>query len=90
MPRRTGRQLNIELSVGAQHALYREDGKWYHRLERFPGALFDANGYVRFESEYEYSHCPGLLIAKELHVPAGICSLPNYVRSSTSPAPHLE
>jgi hypothetical protein len=62
MRRRTGRQLNTEWNVGAQHALYREDGKWYHRLERLPAALSDAQGYVPFDSEYEYSHCAGLLI----------------------------
>ena len=80
MPRLTGRQLNQEWGVGAQHALYREDGKWYHRLGRFPAALFDARGFVRFENEHEYAHCPGLQIGKELHVPAGISSLPSYVR----------
>jgi hypothetical protein len=83
MVRRTGKKLNEEWGVGAQHSLYREDGEWYHRLERFPAALFDAHGYVLFEDEQAYRRCPGLLIGKEknwLHVPAGISSLSSYVR----------
>ena len=81
--RRTGRKLNLELGIGARHALYREDGTWYHILERFPGALFDANGYVLFETQDDYRNCPGVAIGKEknwCHIPAGIVSLPGYVR----------
>ena len=33
---------------GKAPALYREDGKWYHHLKKFPGALFDFNGYIVF------------------------------------------
>lgn len=42
----TGKKLNQKWGVGAKHALYREDGGWYHLLKNFPAALFDANGYV--------------------------------------------
>jgi len=51
MPRIYGRDLNELWQVGALHALYREDGKWYEHLERFPGALFDYNGYVIFKTK---------------------------------------
>jgi hypothetical protein len=47
----SGRALNQEWSVGAQHALYHRKGIWFHLLERFPGALFDENGYVLFETK---------------------------------------
>jgi hypothetical protein len=50
----TGRKLNEEWSVGAKHALYREDGGWYQLLKNFPAALFDANGYIFFETENDY------------------------------------
>jgi hypothetical protein len=33
----TGKILNEAWQVGAKHALYREDGKWYHQLRDFPG-----------------------------------------------------
>lgn len=83
MTRLTGRVLNKQWEVGARHALYRQDGEWYHVLKRFPGALFDANGYVVFETEVEYRRCPGMSIGSEknwTHVPAGISNLPGYVR----------
>jgi Protein of unknown function DUF262 len=75
----TGKQLNEEWSVGANHALYREDGTWYHNLTSFPGALFDANGYILFENEDEYRNCESLQIGKQLSVPDGISSIPGYV-----------
>lgn len=64
MGRANGRTLNTEWKVGAQHSLYRENGTWYHRLERFPAALFDANGYVRFETKDDLTNCPGVLIGE--------------------------
>ena len=33
----TGKQLNEEWSVGAKHALFHRNGRWYNNLERFPG-----------------------------------------------------
>lgn len=79
----TGRRLNAEWKVGAAHALYRSDGKWYHVLDHFPGALFDQSGYVVFETEQAYMTCSGVKISRQsnsTHVPAGIASLPTYVR----------
>jgi len=76
----TGRRLNEEWKVGARHALYREDGRWYHQLNQFPGALFDASGYVLFETEEDYRNSGYLQIAQDVHVPDGISSMPNYVR----------
>ena len=82
--RRTGRELNGKWNIGAQHALYRKNGTWYHWLERFPGALCDARGYVRFETADALEACPGVFIGKGknwLTVPAGIATLPGYVRA---------
>lgn len=77
----TGKTLNREWSVGARHALYREDGMWYHKLKEFPGALFDRNGYLRFETEHQYLGCPGLdHSGQDLHVRCGIQNIPGYVR----------
>jgi 5-methylcytosine-specific restriction protein A len=76
----TGKTLNNLWNVGAKHALYREDGKWYHNLTEFPGALFDANGYIVFHTESEYLECPYLQIKQDVHVPQGISSIPGYVR----------
>src|SRR5215217_4768330 len=86
MPRRqtiiTGKKLNDLWNVGAEHALYREDGKWYHHLEDFPGVLFDANGFIVFHTEQDYRENPYLQHKQDLHVMGGISSIPGYVRVS--------
>ena len=41
----TGKDLIKILDIEAKQALYREDGKWYHNLTKFPGVLFDKGGY---------------------------------------------
>ena len=74
----SGSQLNEVWNVGARHALYREDGGWYMQLERFPGAYFDRNGYIVFQSEEEYLTCDYLRIGERVHVPSGISSIPGY------------
>lgn len=76
----SGRVLNQRWGVKARHALYREDGKWYHILTEFPAALFDAHGYIVFETEDEYLNCEYLSIGQHLHVPEGISAIPGYVR----------
>lgn len=77
-----GNYLNKLLKLGANHSLYRDDGKWYHNLKRFPGVLFDKNGYVIFENENEYKFHPDLQIKKDLHISMGIESLKKYRRFS--------
>lgn len=74
----TGNYLNKILSVNAKHALYREDGKWYHNLTQFPGVLFDKNGYIIFKKEEDYINNSKLQIKKDLHIINGIESLDNY------------
>lgn len=76
----TGKQLNQEWKVNARHALYREDGRWYHLLEQFPGALFDAYGYIVFKTREEYENCTYLSIGNEINIRDGISSIPGYVR----------
>lgn len=75
-----GNYLNDLWGVGAAHALYINDGLWYHQLRRFPGALFDRTGYVLFRAEKDYQSCPYLSIGKHVHVrPPGISGIPGYV-----------
>src|SRR5216683_1738836 len=85
MSRQIGRELNKKWNVGAQHALYRKNGTWYHLIERFPGALFDEHGYIVFESKEAVENCPGVLVGKRanwLNVPEGIARLQGYVRAA--------
>lgn len=76
----TGRWLNIRSGLKAMHALYRFDGKWYHHLRAFPGALFDRYGYVVFATRESYERSTHLQHRVDLHVPGGIASMPGYVR----------
>lgn len=78
----TGKKLNEIWGVNAEHALYREDGKWYHHLTKFPGALFDKDGYVIFNNEDEYINCGHLQHGKDIHVPKGIAKIPGYIKIS--------
>ncbi len=78
----SGRELNRRYGIGAKHALFRENGNWYHHLHSFPGVLFDANGYVLFQTENEYLTSPDLQHGETLHVPGGVASLSEYVRFS--------
>jgi 5-methylcytosine-specific restriction protein A len=76
-----GAYLNDLWKVGAVHALYIHDGHWYHHLKRFPGALFDRNGYVVFKTEQEFLISPHLNIKKQVSIPKpGISAIPGYVR----------
>lgn len=78
----TGRMLNKTWGVNARHALYHKDGTWYHMLERFPGALFDANGYVLFRTVSDFNNCSYLSITQDVNVPGGISTIPTYIRKS--------
>lgn len=75
-----GAYLNRLWEVGAAHALYRDDGSWYHRLTQFPGGLFDRGGYVVFQTEQDFLRCASLRITAHVHVlKPGISAIPGYV-----------
>jgi hypothetical protein len=76
----SGRQLNLDWSIGAQHVLYHKDGTWFNVLERFPGALCDPNGYVLFATKEQYVNSSHLNINQRTNVPGGISQLHGYVR----------
>jgi hypothetical protein len=81
--RTAAQRLNHLWNVGAKQARYREDGKWYHPLTRFPAAFFDAKGYILFSTERAYRESPHLQFRKDVHIqPDGIASIPGYVDAS--------
>lgn len=95
MPRITGRMLNRELNLGAEHSLYHKDGYWYDELQRFPGVLFDCGGYVLFPTRAAYENCPHLRHPQcaradgrpgTLSVPDRISAIPEYVRDERAVA----
>ena len=87
-------RLNAAWGVGAAQARYSDDGHWYATLERFPAALFDANGFVIFLTKTDYEDSPHLSIGKQVSVPKpGISAIPGYVRvadSDVSPSIDLD
>lgn len=68
------------MGVNAAHALYRRTGDWFHKLQCFPGALFDENGYIVFDSDLHLARSPGIMIGRGdknwISVPKGISTLP--------------
>lgn len=80
MKTNSGNSLNLKWNVGARHALYHKDGKWFMPLERFPGALFDPNGYVLFKTKDELLNCKHLSIGERINVPFGISNLSGYIK----------
>jgi len=84
----TGERLNVLYRLGGAQARYRQDGKWYHPLRRFPGILFDGAGYVRFESPSEYEACDQVKKGpdpNQIHVEKGIARIPTYVQLDPPP-----
>lgn len=80
-------RLNEAWGVGAAQVRYSDDGHWYATLAQFPAALFDANGYVLFETEDEYRASPHINVGKQISVPKpGISAIPGYVRVADSDA----
>lgn len=80
IPATSGRRLNASWGVNARHALFHRHGRWYHKLRRFPGALFDRRGYVLFATRDAFESSPHLRITQDVHVPGGISTIPEYVR----------
>ena len=76
----SGANLNRKWNVGATEAHYHKDGKFFMPLKRFPGALFDPDGYLLFSTRDEYESSPYLSIGDRLNVPGGISSVPGYRR----------
>lgn len=74
----SGKRLNQLWHVGARHALYHREGRWFNNLRRFPGALFDPNGYVLFETEQAYKTSQYVRVTQETNVRDGISAMPNY------------
>ena len=73
-------RLNQSWKAGAIQARYSANGDWYAKLSRFPAALFDARGYLLFETEEAYLNFPHIRIAKQIGVPKpGISAVSGYV-----------
>jgi hypothetical protein len=81
-------RLRKTWSVQVTQGRYRETGDWYSALTHFPAALFDANGYIIFETEEAYRTSPHISIGKQISVRVpGISAIPGYIRVIDDKAP---
>lgn len=76
----TGESLNRRHHLGLRHALYHKDGTFYERLARFPGGLCDPTGYVRFDTEHQFTQDSRISVGQKVNVQGGIASHPRYLR----------
>lgn len=76
----TGKHLQNLWNIPAKHALYSNNGTWYHQLTSFPGALCDSEGYILFSTEQEFRSCRFLRIKKDVGCRGGIQQIPEYIR----------
>jgi hypothetical protein len=101
MRKMTARKLDRELSLHAAHARFHKNGYWYDQLQRFPGILFDRNGYVLFPDRETYEACPNLRHPRRsrsdgrpgtLIVPERISNIREYVHDDrvTALCAHLD
>ena len=79
-PLARGTDLLGRWRISARQARFHRDGSWYERLDRFPAAYCDCNGYVVFDSEDDVRTTPGIRIepSGQVAVPGGISRVPGY------------
>jgi hypothetical protein len=79
-PLARGADLLRRWRISARQARFHRDGSWYERLNRFPAAYCDCNGYIVFDSEDDVRTTPGIRVepSGQVAVPSGISSVPGY------------
>jgi len=76
-----GNELNTRWKIGANQTRYRRTGDFFMILENFPGALCDANGFIRFENASDLFGTRRVRVyqnTRRIFVNGGISILPNY------------
>jgi 5-methylcytosine-specific restriction endonuclease McrA len=80
-------RLQAQWGIDARQVRYSDDGHWYATLTRFPAALLDARGYLRFATEQDYRRAP-ISIGKQISVrKPGISVVPGYVQVRAAEPP---
>ena len=92
MREKTGKALAEFYKIPVKAAYYHNEGNWYWNLEQFPGAYFDDNGCVVFQTEKDYAHCVYLTIGprntgvRGKNVGIGIADIPGYQKLNPPPS----
>ena len=88
---KSGMSLARRYGLDVRQAYAHVDGNWYWNLERFPGAYFDADGYVVFQTERAYQECVYLSIGprntwvRDKHQGMSIADIPGYSKLDPRP-----
>src|SRR5215471_21742050 len=79
-PLATGKDCIRRWKLQVRQARFHRDGSWYERLDRFPAAYCDPDGYKVFDSEDDLRTTPGVRIepSGQVWVPGGIAKLRGY------------
>jgi hypothetical protein len=77
-PRSDSGRINRRYHLKAKHPLYHVDGKFFERLERFPGFLADAGGYVWYATEAEFLNDALLSIGEKVNIRGKLSAHPRY------------
>ena len=86
-----GRFLARQYGISVRSAYAHNEGNWYWNLTDFPGAYFDAEGCVVFQTEREYHDCVYLSIGprntwvRDKAVGMSISDIPGYRKLNPAP-----
>jgi len=70
------------LNIVAKHGVYSRLGDFYHKLEKWPGAVYDFDGYVIFNTKEDYTASKFLRISptsNSVHVIGSLKEAPGYI-----------
>ena len=88
---KTGKSLAMHYGLAVKSAYAHNDGNWFWNLKEFPGAYFDGDGCVVFQTEADYCACVYLTIGprntgvRRKNLGVGIADVPGYRKLSPPP-----
>jgi hypothetical protein len=88
---KTGRFLARRYGMAVRSAYAHNEGNWFWTLKKFPGAYFDAEGCMVFQTEAEYLGCVYLTIGfkntsvRSKAVGMSISDIPGYRKLNPPP-----
>jgi 5-methylcytosine-specific restriction protein A len=83
---KNGKFLTQFYKMDLKSAYCHTEGHWYHPLKGFPGAYFDYDGYVLFQTEKEFHDCPQLVFDRvTVSVKGSLSAMPGYNRLHPPP-----
>jgi hypothetical protein len=86
MKMKNGKFLTKFYKMDLRSAYCHGRGIWYHPLKGFPGAYFDHDGCVLFQTEEEFRNSPHLVFdSVTVNVKGNLSAMPGYRRLQPPP-----